>query len=116
MSASDHTSELREPLVTQDRTYGEMTKDVMDSLEKKSNPAWKIAFAISLILLLLGVGTVAYQIAVGDWNLGAEQNYWLVLGYYQFCVLGRNWSRRNLNFCDSFAISAKMENFNQQSC
>ncbi len=64
-------SVLREPLILGHKTYGDVTEDVCSPLDQKASTAWWAAFVISLCVLLLGVVSVAYQIAtgVGAWGL-----------------------------------------------
>ncbi len=71
MSAEQHTSKFRVPLVTHDRSYKEITSDVMDTLENGASKAWWISFLVALTFLGIGFVTIAYQIKVGigTWGL-----------------------------------------------
>ena len=71
MSGHDHTSKLRIPLVPEDRTYKQMTEDVMDTLERGPSKAWLIGFSISALLLTIGVLVIGYQVGtgIGVWGL-----------------------------------------------
>ncbi|MBD64543.1 MAG: hydrogenase [Halobacteriovoraceae bacterium] len=66
-----HTSELRTPLVTQERTYKQISEDVLDTLERPPSKAWLLGFNLSALILTLGFLTVAYQVGtgIGVWGL-----------------------------------------------
>ena len=71
MAHKDHTSELRIPLVTEDRSYSEISNDILSSIEGKPAPSWYLCMAISMIALGVGFTAIAYQIAtgIGTWGL-----------------------------------------------
>jgi molybdopterin-containing oxidoreductase family membrane subunit len=66
-----YTSKLRTPLVPEDRTYKQISEDVLDTLEEKPSKAWLIGFSISALFLTIGVLTMAYQVStgIGTWGL-----------------------------------------------
>ena len=65
-----HVSKLRIPLVTEDRTYKQMTEDVMDTLERKPSKEWLIGFLFQLFMTI-GFIVIGYQLAtgIGVWGL-----------------------------------------------
>lgn len=71
MSGKDHTSSLRKPLITMNRTYGEITNDVLDSIEAGPSNVWYILFSIAVLTLLVGIVVVIYQLktGIGVWGL-----------------------------------------------
>lgn len=71
MSGHDHTSKIRIPLVPEDRTYKQMTEDVLDTLERGPTKAWLIGFSISALLLTIGMLVIGYQVGtgIGVWGL-----------------------------------------------
>lgn len=71
MSGQEHVCKLRTPMVSIDRTYGEITQDVIGSIEGKPSTLWYFSFAFAVTLLLMGVGVVSYQIrtGIGTWGL-----------------------------------------------
>lgn len=71
MSGKDHTSSLRKPLITMNRTYGEITNDVLDSIETGPSNIWYILFSIAVLTLLVGIVVVIYQLktGIGVWGL-----------------------------------------------
>jgi molybdopterin-containing oxidoreductase family membrane subunit len=66
-----HLSELRQPLVTDERTYKQISEDILDTLEEKPSKAWLLGFSISALFLTIGFLTVAYQVGtgIGTWGL-----------------------------------------------
>ena len=68
---SGHVSKLRVPLVTNERTYKQISEDILDTLEEKPSKAWLICFSISALFLTIGFFTVAYQVGtgIGTWGL-----------------------------------------------
>ncbi len=68
---AEHVSKLRQPLVPEDRTYKQMSEDVLDTLERKPTKAWLSGFSISVLFLTIGLIVIGYQIAtgIGVWGL-----------------------------------------------
>ncbi|MDP7320070.1 MAG: polysulfide reductase NrfD [Bacteriovoracaceae bacterium] len=66
-----HVSKLRQPLVPQERTYKQISEDVLDTLEEKPSKGWLLGFSISALFLTIGFFTVAYQVGtgIGTWGL-----------------------------------------------
>jgi molybdopterin-containing oxidoreductase family membrane subunit len=69
--SNQHISTLREPLVSEERTLGQLTEEICAPMERRPTGKWWVAFAISVSLLLLGVGTVTYEVmtGIGTWGL-----------------------------------------------
>lgn len=68
---SEVVSKLRQPLVSKDRTYTEVSDDVLSVIEKPPGNLWKICISISASLLLMGLIVIGYQIktGIGTWGL-----------------------------------------------
>ncbi len=66
-----HVSQLRQSLVPQDRTYKQISEDVLDTLEEKPSKGWLLGFSISAFILTIGFFVVAYQVGtgIGTWGL-----------------------------------------------
>ena len=71
MSGDNHIAKIRTPLVTKDRKYRQISDDILNSLEKVPGIKWTICFSISFLVLLMGIGVIAYQIStgIGVWGL-----------------------------------------------
>ncbi len=66
-----HVSQLRQPLVPEDRTYKQISEDILDTLEEAPSKSWLIGFAFSVLVLTIGFFTVAYEVGtgIGTWGL-----------------------------------------------
>lgn len=68
---SEVVSKLRKPLVTKDRTYTEVSDDVLLTIERPPGNLWKLCLALSVSVLLMGIIVVIYQVrtGIGTWGL-----------------------------------------------
>lgn len=66
-----HVSKLREPLVPEDRTYKQISEDVLDTLERPPTKMWLIAFSISALIMTIGFIVIGYEVTtgIGTWGL-----------------------------------------------
>ena len=71
MSLLKYESQIREPLVDGDKTYAQVTEDIIRPIEMKPSRLWYIGFYISVALLLFGVYSVYREVTygIGQWNL-----------------------------------------------
>lgn len=71
MSLLKYESELREPLVDGDKTYHQVTEDIIGPIETKPTTAWWIGLFISVALLIFGVYSVYREVVygIGQWNI-----------------------------------------------
>jgi Ni/Fe-hydrogenase subunit HybB-like protein len=71
MSLLKYESQIREPLVDGNKTYHQVTEDICRPIEAKATTAWKIGFAISVLLLAFGILSVSMEViyGIGRWNL-----------------------------------------------
>ena len=67
----DAEAALRPPLVTGDRTIGDVTDDICAPMDRQPTTLWWTAFGVAVAALLLGFAAVWYQVAtgVGTWGL-----------------------------------------------
>lgn len=68
---SSYSSPIREPLITGNKSYHDITVDLCTPTERTPNLAWIIAFIISVALLGLYVFSVVWTvwIGIGSWDL-----------------------------------------------
>ena len=71
MSVTKYESQLREPLVNGDKTYGQVTQDIVNTIEAKPTRLWYIGFYVSVALLMFGVYSVYREVTygIGQWNV-----------------------------------------------
>ncbi|MBT4865579.1 MAG: polysulfide reductase NrfD, partial [Planctomycetaceae bacterium] len=68
---SDVGTSIRPPLVTGDKSIGDVTDDICAPMDCKPSVLWWVAFLLSLVALGIGFMAVWYQIAtgIGTWGL-----------------------------------------------
>ena len=66
-----YESQLREPLVYGEKTYQQVTEDIVRPIEAKPTRLWYIGFYIAVTLLMFGVYSVYREVTygIGQWNL-----------------------------------------------
>lgn len=71
MSLLKYESELREPLIDGDKSYHQITEDIISPIETRPSTAWWIGFSIAIGLLCFGVYSVYREVVygIGQWNL-----------------------------------------------
>ncbi len=69
--SNQHLSPLREPLVTEPRSLGQLTEEICAPMERPPTWKWWGAFGIAVSVLGTGAGIVGYQVAtgIGVWGL-----------------------------------------------
>ena len=67
-----HVSKLRQPLVPQERTYKQISEDVLDTLEEKPSKGWLLGFSISALFLTIGFFYSCLPSWYWYWDLGTE--------------------------------------------
>ena len=71
MSLLHYESQQREPLVDGNKTYHQVTEDIIGPIEAKPSRLWYIGFYISVALLMFGVYSIYREVTygIGQWNL-----------------------------------------------
>jgi Ni/Fe-hydrogenase subunit HybB-like protein len=71
MSLLHYESQQREPLVDGNKTYHQVTEDIIGPIEAKPSKLWYIGFYISVALLMFGVYSIYREVTygIGQWNL-----------------------------------------------
>jgi len=66
-----HVSKFRIPLVPEDRTYKQISEDVLDTLEQKPTKEWLAGFSISALFMTIGFLVIGYEVTtgIGTWGL-----------------------------------------------
>ncbi|MDQ3190773.1 MAG: hydrogenase, partial [Bacteroidota bacterium] len=84
-------SHIRTPLILGNKTYGDITADVMRPIEGKANRMWYITFTISVIIALWGVGCIVYTIGegIGTWGLNKTVGWaWDITNFVWWVGIG----------------------------
>jgi Ni/Fe-hydrogenase subunit HybB-like protein len=84
-------SAIRQPLILGDKTYHQITEDVCAPVEGKANRMWYIAFTISAIAALWGLGCIMYTIGrgIGVWGLNTTVGWaWDITNFVWWVGIG----------------------------
>ncbi len=88
---SHYEAPIRKPLVTGDKTYHDVTLDVVAAVEGKANKSWWIVFSISLIAFLWGMGCIIYTVStgIGTWGLNKTVGWaWDITNFVWWVGIG----------------------------
>ena len=82
---------IRRPLVTGDKTYHDVTLDVVAPVEGRANKSWWIVFTIALAAFLWGIGCIIYTISngIGSWGLNKTVGWaWDITNFVWWVGIG----------------------------
>ena len=91
MSLLKYESQLREPLVDGDKTYHQITEDIIGPIETKPTRLWWIGLSIAIALLILGVYSVYREVVygIGQWNLNRTVGWgWDITNFVWWIGIG----------------------------
>ncbi|PZP50868.1 MAG: hydrogenase [Pseudopedobacter saltans] len=91
MSLFKYESEVREPLVKGNKTYHQITEDIIKPIEVKPTKLWYIGFVIALCLLGFGVLSVYQEVVygIGQWNLNKTVGWgWDITNFVWWVGIG----------------------------
>ncbi len=91
MSLLKYESELREPLVSGDKNYHQVTVDIIGPVEAKPTRSWYVGLVIALCLLAFGVYSVYREVVygVGQWNLNRTVGWgWDITNFVWWIGIG----------------------------
>jgi Ni/Fe-hydrogenase subunit HybB-like protein len=85
------SASVRPPLVTGNKTYHDITEDVCRQVEGKPSKSWKIAFGISVLVLVYGTACVFYTWwkGLGVWGLNKTVGWaWDITNFVWWVGIG----------------------------
>lgn len=91
MSLLRYESQLREPLVTGNKNYHDVTEDICRPIEAKPGKLWYVGFFISVALLMFGVYSVYREVTygIGQWNLNRTVGWgWDITNFVWWIGIG----------------------------
>lgn len=91
MSLFKYESEVREPLVKGNKTYHQITEDIIKPIEVKPTKLWYVGFVIALCLLGFGVLSVYEEVVygIGQWNLNKTVGWgWDITNFVWWVGIG----------------------------
>ncbi|MFK7808930.1 MAG: NrfD/PsrC family molybdoenzyme membrane anchor subunit [Saprospiraceae bacterium] len=84
-------SKIRNPLITGNKTYHQITEDLCAPTERTPSASWVIAFMISIAFLSLGVFCIAWTIwfGIGAWDLNRTVGWgWDITNFVWWIGIG----------------------------
>jgi len=88
---SHYEAPIREPLISGDKSYHDISCDVAAPVEGRANKLWWIAFSVALIAFLWGIGAIIYTIGtgIGVWGLNNKINWaWDITNFVWWVGIG----------------------------
>ncbi|MBL4707933.1 MAG: polysulfide reductase NrfD [Flavobacteriales bacterium] len=82
---------IREPLILGEKSYGQITDDVMASVVGKANRSWWIAFGIAAVMAAWGIGCILYLLGtgIGTWGLNKTVGWaWDITNFVWWVGIG----------------------------
>jgi len=84
-------SPIRNPLITGNKTYHQITEDLISPTEKTPSKEWVIGFVISVAVLAYGIFCILWTIwvGIGSWNLNRTVNWgWDITNFVWWIGIG----------------------------
>ncbi len=84
-------SAIREPLILGNKTYAQITEDVLKPIESNASKLWYTVFTISALIALYGIGLIVYLIGtgIGVWGLNKTINWaWDITNFVWWVGIG----------------------------
>ena len=91
MSAFRYESQVRPPLVSGDKTYHQITVDIVRPIENRPSKLWWIGFLTAVLLLCFGIFSVTREViyGVGQWNLNKTVGWgWDITNFVWWVGIG----------------------------
>ena len=86
-----YESFVREPLVDGDKTYRQVTEDIVSPIERKPGRMWYVGFFFSVALLLFGVFSVFWEVyyGIGVWGINRTVGWgWDITNFVWWVGIG----------------------------
>ena len=84
-------SDIRLPLILGDKSYKDITNDIIRPIEAKAPKLWYLLFSISIIIALWGIGCIVYLLGtgVGVWGLNKTVGWaWDITNFVWWVGIG----------------------------
>ena len=89
--SSHYEAPIRKPLVLGDKSYADISNDIARPVETPPDRDWWIAFSISMLIFLWGLGCIAYTIGtgIGTWGLNKTVGWaWDITNFVWWVGIG----------------------------
>ena len=104
-------SEIRKPLIIGDKSYKDITDDIIRPIEGKANKYWWMVFTLSVVTFCWGLCCLFYTIGTGIGVWGSNNG--VGLGHHQFRMVDWYRSRWYPYLCSIVVVPSKMAYGNQ---
>ena len=84
-------ADIRLPLILGDKSYKDITEDIVKPIEGKAPKTWYLLFMISVVIALWGVGCIVYLLGtgVGVWGLNKTVGWaWDITNFVWWVGIG----------------------------
>jgi len=84
-------AEIREPLILGEKSYGNITDDVVNPIEGKAPKGWYLLMGISALIAVWGIGLILYLIGtgIGVWGLNKTVGWaWDITNFVWWVGIG----------------------------
>ncbi|MDR0793802.1 MAG: polysulfide reductase NrfD [Chitinophagaceae bacterium] len=91
MSLFKYESQLREPLVKGNKSYHQITEDIIRPIEVKPTKLWYVGFYLAVCCLLFGIYSVYRDVTygIGQWNLNKTVGWgWDIVNFVWWIGIG----------------------------
>ena len=115
MSSLKYESQVRPPLVVGDKSYHQISEDIIRPIENRPSKLWWTGFIISVLLLCFGIFSVTREViyGVGQWNLNKTIGWaWDITNFVWWIGIGH----AGTLICHPFIIQTAMENRCESCC
>ncbi|MCG3166095.1 MAG: hypothetical protein POELPBGB_01871 [Bacteroidia bacterium] len=88
---ASHEAHIREPLILGQKDYHQVTEDITYPIAGKANKYWWMAFTVSFITMLWGVGCLTYTVGtgIGVWGLNKTVGWaWDITNFVWWIGIG----------------------------
>ncbi|WP_185849850.1 NrfD/PsrC family molybdoenzyme membrane anchor subunit [Blattabacterium cuenoti] len=87
----NHETSIREPLIIGNKTFQNITEDILRPIKNKAGKLWWISLLISIMALFWGLGCIFYTIGtgIGVWGLNRTVNWaWDITNFVWWVGIG----------------------------
>ena len=84
-------ADIRKPLILADKTYKDITDDIIKPIESKAPKTWYLLFMIALVIALWGIGCIVYLLGtgIGVWGLNKTVGWaWDITNFVWWVGIG----------------------------
>jgi molybdopterin-containing oxidoreductase family membrane subunit len=84
-------ADIRKPLILADKSYKDITDDIIRPIESKASKTWYLLLMIALVIALWGIGCIVYLLGtgIGVWGLNKTVGWaWDITNFVWWVGIG----------------------------